>query len=242
MATNGNIVNVSQLSIPIFNGESYEFWSIKMKTLFKSQDIWDLVENGYIEPDEEARLRDNKKKDSKALFFIQQVVHEIVFLKIAAANIAKEAWGILQTTFQGSSKVMKIKLQSLRRDFETLQMKGGEPVQDFLSRVAEIVNKMRSYGENINDQTIVAKILRSLTPKFDHVVAAIEESKDLETFTFDELMGSLQSHETRLNRTEEKTEERAFHVKGEAFPQKNEQKWRGQVGSRGRGGRGRGRG
>ncbi|KAE8734772.1 hypothetical protein F3Y22_tig00000715pilonHSYRG00163 [Hibiscus syriacus] len=235
MATNGNVVNVSQLSIPVFNGESYEFWSIKMKTLFKSQDLWDLVENGYIEADKEARLRDNKKNDSKALFFIQQAVHKTVFLKIAAANTVKEAWGILQTIFQGSSKVMKIKLQSLRRDFETLQMKGGEPVQDFLSRVAEIVNKMRSYGENINDQTIVAKILRSLTPKFDHVVAAIEESKDLETFTFDELMGSLQPHEARFNITEEKTEDGAFHVKGEVFPQKNEQKWRGQVGSRGQG-------
>ncbi|KAE8732992.1 hypothetical protein F3Y22_tig00001644pilonHSYRG00147 [Hibiscus syriacus] len=186
MATNGNVVNVSQLLISVFNGESYEFWSIKMKTLFKSQDLWDLVENGYTEPDEEARLRENKKNYSK--------------------------------------------------------MKGGEPVHDFLSRVAEIVNKMRSYGENINDQTIVAKILRRLTPKFDHVVAVIEESKDLKTFKFDELMGSLQSHEARLNRTEEQTEDKAFHVNGEAFSQKNEQKWRGQVGSRGREGRGRGRG
>ncbi|XP_039056284.1 uncharacterized protein LOC120199175 [Hibiscus syriacus] len=101
----------------------------------------------------------------------------------------------------------------------------------FLSRVVEIVNKMRSYGEDINDQTIVAKILRSLTPKFDHVVAAIEESKNLETFTFHELMGSLQSHEDRLNRTEKKTEDKAFYVRGEAFPQKNEQKWRGQANS-----------
>ncbi|KAE8672699.1 Detected protein of unknown function [Hibiscus syriacus] len=50
-----------------------------------------------------------------------------------------------------------------------------------------------------------------------------------------------ESHEARLNRTEEKTEDKAFHVKGKAFPKKNEQKWRGQVGSRGRGGRGRGR-
>ncbi|GMI75781.1 hypothetical protein HRI_001247400 [Hibiscus trionum] len=79
---------------------------------------------------------------------------------------------------------------------------------------------MRSYGENIEDQTIVEKILRSLTPKFDHVVAAIEKSKDLETFTFDELMGSLQSHEAKLNRTEEKTEDKAFHVKREALPRK----------------------
>ncbi|KAL6348546.1 hypothetical protein AAG906_013166 [Vitis piasezkii] len=211
--TNDKMVSVSQPAIPIFKGECYEFWSIKMKTLFKSQDLWDLVENGYPYPDEEARLKENTKKDSKALFFIQQAVHESIFSKIAAATTTKEAWTTLKTAFQGSSKVITVKLQSLRRDFETLHMKNGESVQDFLSRVAAIVNQMRSYGEDILDQTVVAKVLRSLTPKFDHVVATIEESKDLSTYSFDELMGSLQSHEVRLSRTEEKNEEKAFYTK-----------------------------
>ncbi|RVW67886.1 hypothetical protein CK203_061657 [Vitis vinifera] len=126
--TNGSMVSVSQPAIPIFKGECYEFWSIKMKTLFKSQDLWDLVENGYPYPDEEARLKENTKKDSKALFFIQQAVHESIFSNIAAATTAKEAWTTLKTAFQGSSKVITVKLQSLRRDFETLHMKNGESV------------------------------------------------------------------------------------------------------------------
>ena len=62
-------MSISQPTLPIFKGENYGFWSIKMRTLFKSQDLWDLVENGYQEQDEEARLKENKKKDSKALFF-----------------------------------------------------------------------------------------------------------------------------------------------------------------------------
>ena len=41
-----------------------------MKTLFKSQDLWDLIENEYADLDDEIRLRENRKKDSKALFFI----------------------------------------------------------------------------------------------------------------------------------------------------------------------------
>ena len=196
-----NAISSFQPLIPIFNGEKYEFWSIKMKTLFKSQDLWDLVENGYSEPDDdEARLKENKKKDSKALFFIQQAVHENIFSRIMGATTSKEARRILQKEFQGDAKVIAVKLQSLRRDFETSVMKTDESVQDFLSRVSVIVNKMRSFGEQCSDQTVVSKILRSLTPKFDHVVAAIEESKDLATFSFDELTGSLQAHEARLNR------------------------------------------
>ena len=46
---------------------------------------------------------------------------------------------------------------------------------------------------------MVEKVLRSLSTKFDVVVATIEEAKCLESLTVDELMGSLLSHEARIN-------------------------------------------
>jgi len=49
-------------------GDKYEFLSIEMKTLFKSQELCDLVEKDYTEEDEAQRLLENKKEDSKALF------------------------------------------------------------------------------------------------------------------------------------------------------------------------------
>ncbi|KAK2985314.1 hypothetical protein RJ640_024310 [Escallonia rubra] len=246
MASNGNVMSATQPLIPIFKGEGYEFWSIRMRTLLKSQDLWDLVEQGYPDPDEESRLKENKKKDSKALVIIQQVVHDSVFSRIAAATTSKQAWSILRKEFQGDSKVIVVRLQSLRRDFETLYMKSGESIADFLSRAMAIVSQMRSYGEKISDETVVAKVLRSLTPKFDHVVAAIEESKDLSIFSFDELMGSLQAHESRINRSLEKNEEKAFQVKETVIRTAEAQsatfRGRGRGGFRGRGyGRGRGR-
>ena len=91
-----SISSSSQPLIPIFTGEKYEFWSIKMKTLFMSQELWDLVEFGFVDltnPDEEAarRLKETKKKDAKALFFIQHAVHETIFSRIAAATTSMEA-------------------------------------------------------------------------------------------------------------------------------------------------------
>jgi len=205
-----------------------------MKTLFKSQELWDLVEKGYAEEDEAQRLRENKKKDSKALFYIQQAMHDSIFSRIAVAETSKQAWDILKKDFHGSTKVMTVKLQSLRRDFENSSMKSSESVQGYLSRVSAIVNHMKAYGDKITDETIVSKVLRSLNKRFDHVLDAIEQSSDLSNFDFDELMSSLHAHEDRPNDSQEKSEEKTFQIKGESsFKGKLE-----YSNSRGNGGRG----
>ena len=49
MASNGTIS--SSQTLPMCEGQKYHLWNLKMKTLFKSQELWHLVENGYDEPD-----------------------------------------------------------------------------------------------------------------------------------------------------------------------------------------------
>ena len=79
-------------------------------------------------------------------------------------------------------------------------MKEGEKVKDFFSIVTEIGNQIKSYGEEVPEKKVVEKILRSLPQKFEHVVAVIEETKDLTKLSQYELMGSLEAHEERVNR------------------------------------------
>ncbi|PKA48313.1 Retrovirus-related Pol polyprotein from transposon TNT 1-94 [Apostasia shenzhenica] len=117
---------------------------------------------------------------------------------IAEAINAKEAWTILETEYQGTNKVITVNLQNLRRDFENLVMNDSESVQEFSSRVNAVVKKIRTLGEILPEQKVVEKVLRSLPPKFNFVVAAIEESKDLRTYSLNELMGSMRSHEQNI--------------------------------------------
>ncbi|GKC21964.1 retrovirus-related pol polyprotein from transposon TNT 1-94 [Tanacetum coccineum] len=237
--------SLSQALIPIFKGEKYHLWSLKMSTLFKSQELWELVENGFVDPkpdEPDQALQDNRKKDAKALFFIQSALDDDIFPRIASANTSNQAWEILKQEFLGDKKVITVKLQTLRREFETLKMKDKESVQDYLSRVSGIVNQMKSYGENVTDEVTVSKVLRSLSSNFDHVVAAIEESKDLSVYTFDELMSSLLAHEDRIGRSQEKSVEKAFQVKADS-PVRERSDYGGRGRGRGRGGfNGRGRG
>ncbi|KHN21328.1 hypothetical protein glysoja_024828, partial [Glycine soja] len=58
-------------------------------------------------------------------------------------------------------------------------------------KIAVLANSMKGCGEKFTNLMLIEKVLRSLNPKFDHIVVAIEESKDLESMSIDELQGSL---------------------------------------------------
>lgn len=70
----------------------------------------------------------------------------------------------MQKKFQGSSGVIVVKLHTLRHEFETISMKHNEVVHELISRMMAIINQMQAFGDNITNQTVVAKVLRSLTP------------------------------------------------------------------------------
>lgn len=99
--------------------------------------------------------------------------------------------------------MFSVRRQTLRQSFETLQMQDSEGIQSYLSRVMTIVNQIKGLGYNITKEEVVAKILRSLASKFDYVAVAIEEAKDITKLSLENLSGSLQAHEVRINRSME---------------------------------------
>lgn len=66
-------------------------------------------------------------------------------------------------------------------------MDESESIDDFFTRVTRLVNQIKVYGEMLASRSVATKILRSLPPKFDHVVVSIEESKNLSSMTKEEL-------------------------------------------------------
>jgi len=68
-------------------------------------------------------------------------------------------------------------------------MDDKEEIASFFVRVAEVINSLKILEENIEESTIVQKVLRFLPNRFDSKVSAIEEMKDLDTLKMDELHG-----------------------------------------------------
>ena len=68
----------------------------------------------------------------------------------------------------------------------------------------DITNGLKSFGQMYLNADLVQKNLRSLSDKWDPKVATIQEAKDLNTLSLDELMGSLITYElTMQHRTED---------------------------------------
>ncbi|XP_017420429.1 uncharacterized protein LOC108330460 [Vigna angularis] len=68
-------------------------------------------------------------------------------------------------------------------------------------------------GETTTNLMLIEKIMRSLPQKCDHIVVAIEESRDLEKLKVEELQSSLEAHEMRMSeRNPIKLNEQALKV------------------------------
>ena len=83
------------------------------------------------------------------------------------------------------------KIQRLTTDFETITMKKYESFNTFHSKLKDIGNSLYNFRENISKFRVVKKIIRSLPNRFLPKITAIEKSKNLDSLTENELIGSL---------------------------------------------------
>jgi hypothetical protein len=101
-------------------------WCIQYKALLRSQELWELIEDGYTEPKstreeaamsnaERQTLRESRKKDNKALFTIYQGLDEATLEMVAPAKTSKEAWEMLNKTYSGVEKTKKDTVASIER-------------------------------------------------------------------------------------------------------------------------------
>ena len=72
---------------------------------------------------------------------------------------------------------------------------------EFYAKVNDIVNSACNLGETYDQPKIVKKILRYLTKDFRPKVIVIIENKDVDSIPIVELVGSLQSYELDLPKT-----------------------------------------
>ena len=196
---------------PLLKGHNYGFWKLRMKAYIRSIDerAWMTVEEGYLAPNKtENGVTVSKPRSewSTNEFELAKWHHRAVnaifggvdsrqFSYIQNLETAKEAWDALRVTNEGTKAVKKSRLQLLTTQFEMLQMGEEDKFVDFQDKLLDIANKCQALGTPISGERLNWKILRSLPKRFKAKVTAIEESKDVDDMSLDELLGSLQTFE-----------------------------------------------
>ncbi|CAM8935017.1 unnamed protein product [Rhodiola kirilowii] len=215
---------------PLLEGSNYATWKSVMRSFLKSLDekAWKAVLKGWTEPimnnltgepiaKPEALWTEEEDKasmgNSKAMNTIFSVVDENVMKLIINCEVAKEAWDILQTAFEGTDKVRNSRMQAVTTRFEEMKMKESETITEYNTRVLELSNEASALGKPIDEERLASKVLRSLPPRFAMKVTTIEEMHDITTLKLDELMGSLRTYE--INHDFQTGEEKGIALKAD---------------------------
>ena len=192
---------------PLFDGTNYAYWKVCMRAFMQSLDekVWQAMEIGWTKPKKVSADWDEAKIkvanfNNRALNALFSAVTNKEFKKISLIEIAKEAWTVLQTTYEGTKAVKDSKLQRLTTSFEEIKMKEDETFDEFYAKLKDIVNLAFNLGGQIPKPKIVRKVLRSLLERFHAKIIAIEESKDIDKIPLTELIDNLQTYELGLTR------------------------------------------
>jgi len=108
----------------------------------------------------------------------------------------------LCANYEGSKKVREAKAFMLVHKYELFKMKDDESIEEMYSRFQTLVSGLQILKKSYVSSDHVSKILRSLPARWRPKVTAIEEAKDLNTPSVEDLVSSLKVHEISLNEHE----------------------------------------
>ena len=170
----------SLLIASLFDGTNYAYWKVRMKVFLQAvgEQVWQAVEVGWIKPKESPMDWDDAtiiaaNFNSRALNALFCGVTNEEFKKISSTEVAKEAWTILETIYEGTKVVKTVKLQQLTSSFEEIRMEEDETFDEFYAKLKDIVNSAFNHGECIAESKIVKKILRFLLERFHTNITVI---------------------------------------------------------------------
>ncbi|XP_074337504.1 uncharacterized protein LOC141674700 [Apium graveolens] len=193
--------NNFSVSIPLFKGDHYNSWAIKMKSYLKAMSLWEAIESDEsdVEPTllpQNPTVAQIKKRDeevareAKALSCLHSAVSEEIFTTIMSCDTPKEACTKIKEEFEGNQQTKLMQILNLKREFEMMRMKNNADVKEYGSRLMSIVNQIKL-------------LLVTLPERYETKISSLEDTKDLSKLTVSELINSLHAVDQRRSMREE---------------------------------------
>lgn len=224
----------SSIRCPMLTTVNYTVWAIRMKIVLSVHKVWDAVEPGTEDVD----------KNTMARGLLFQSIPESLTLQVGDLETAKKVWDSIKSRNLGAERVKQARLQTLTAEFERIKMKESEKIDDFAGKLSELSTKSAALGTKIEESKLVKKFLNSIPRrKYIHIIAALEQILDLNTITFEDIVGRIKVYEERICDEEEQEQDQGKLMYANNDSQTYQEVYTANRG-RGQGGRfyGRGRG
>ena len=101
--------------------------------------------------------------------------------------------------YKGVNKIQKSSLQWTQKKYMFCEMFDIEIVEQYFSKLTDLVNKMWVYDEKIEDKVVDHKVLLTMLVKYDYVANSSKESWDMNKITIVEFQGSIEGHMNKIN-------------------------------------------
>jgi len=221
-------VKESSLMWPMLSRSNYTEWAMLMQCNYEAMEIWDVIDPGG------AGVK--RAQDRQAMSALLRSVPKEMWQTLGGKKTVKEAWEAVRTMRVGADRVKDVNAQKLLQEFENLQFKEGEKIDDFGMRITNLVADLKVLGETIDDVKVVKKFLRVAPAHFTSVIVSIEMFCDLKKLSVEELIGHLRAAEERLDEKVEEITDKAGRLLLAEEEWLEKHKHRFQVGSKESGG------
>jgi len=191
--------------------------------------MWMLIKEGYSPPSHEINEiktevaftewtfdeRDLAQLNAKCLSCFFCALKSVDYMRVSTCSTGKEICDRLCINYERNKEVKQSRLNILLHDYELFRMKPSESISDMYTMFTQIVTSLHALGRELSNYEKVNKILRCLPSSFDAKIIIITESKDLNTYSIDSLLGLLIAYEQGVNQRNldvgEKKKEKLWH-------------------------------
>nr|GEV54017.1 hypothetical protein [Tanacetum cinerariifolium] len=133
------IGSTTHFRCPMLKGANYTTWAIRMQVILEAIGLWEMIEP-YLTTEVDT------KKDKTAIAYIYQSLPEDQLLLISKYKTAKAVWDALKKRHVGEDRVQQAKQQTLKSEFEMLQMEENELIDSFVTRLADTISLDEAIG------------------------------------------------------------------------------------------------
>lgn len=163
----------SQFSIEKLNGRNWQSWKVRIEMLLSRDDLWYIVSDDL--PGEEDRDDSWKKDNKKAKATIILLLEDSQLPLVKNCVFARDVFVALKAYHQKISRSVRV---SLLKKLCSINLLERGDLEKHLSEIDELFDRLDAAGMELDSDTKICMLLRSLPQSFDGIVSALDTRSD----------------------------------------------------------------